>query len=132
MTATIPITVLIVSSRDLGPVEIDLWLAANCPTGALVLQEPGQVAPRLAAAVCPVPPDKWFTLPTCLCCMAPDDPRLILLRATDDHEGMFDAPIRHILISLAQPALETIVLRTLSTLSPLGPSFVEVRTGELV
>jgi len=57
---------------------------------------------------------------------------LILLRATDDHEGMIDAPIRHILISLAQPALKTIVFRTLSTLSSLGSAFAKVRIGERV
>jgi len=132
MTATIPITILVAGFCDPEPRELDNWLAANCPTGALVLQEPGQSAPTRAAKVCSVPLTNWIALPTCLCCLASNDPRLILLRAKDDHDRKSDALIRHIVILLRQQAHAVPVLRALSTLVPLGFSCPKVRFDEHV
>ncbi len=71
-----------------------------------------------AAAVISAPTLHWLALPTCLCCMSPTDPRLILLRALDKGVG---EPLRPVdCIIFAVPAhLYATVQRALSSIMPV-------------
>jgi len=89
------------------------------PTAALVFSDCAHTRPDRSVTLHHVPAAQWLTLPCCLCCMAPTDPRLILLRALDNGAGAPAQPVDHVVIAVPAGLMKP-VLRALDILAPLA------------
>ena len=95
MSGPVPVTILLVQDLSEIPARLDQWVADLQPTTALVFSGCAQIRPDPCATLYHMPAAQWLTLPCCLCCMAPTDPRLILLRAPEKGAGAPAQPVDH-------------------------------------
>jgi len=127
MSGPVPVTILLVQDLSEIPARLDQWVADLQPTTALVFSGCAQIRPDPCATLYHMPAAQWLTLPCCLCCMAPTDPRLILLRAPEKGAGAPAQPVDHVVIAVPAGLMKP-VLRALDTLalvtSRLGPATV--------
>jgi len=127
MSGPVPVTILLVHDLSEIPARLNQWVADVQPAAALVFSDCAHTRPDRSVTLHHVPAAQWLTLPCCLCCMAPTDPRLILLRALDNGAGAASQPVDHVVIAVPAGLL-TPVQRALHTLAPLasrlGPATV--------
>ena len=93
MSGPVPVTILLVHDLSEIPARLNQWVADVQPAAALVFSGFAQPGPDRSVTLHHVPAAQWLTLPCCLCCMAPTDPRLILLRALDNGAGAASQPV---------------------------------------
>jgi len=115
MSGPVSVTILLVQDLCEIPARLDRWVVDMQPTAALEFSGCEQTRPDPCATINHVPAAHWLTLPGCLCCMAPTDPRLILLRALDKGAGAPPQPVDHVVIAVPAGLL-TPVMRALDTL----------------
>jgi hypothetical protein len=94
--------------------------------GALLFTTATSLTPVPAAAVYSVPTLHWLSLPTCLCCMSPTDPRLILLRALDTGVGEPRRPVDCIIFSIPA-SIGATAQRALNSIAPLTDRLASLR-----
>jgi hypothetical protein len=127
MGGQIPVTLLLAENEA----SITSYLMAQMQRapffGALVFTTAASVPPVPAAAVFSVPTLHWLALPSCLCCMSPTDPRLILLRALDTGVGEPRRPVDCIIFSVPA-SIGANAQRTLNSIAPLTDRLASLRS----
>jgi len=118
MNGPVPVSILLVQDLNASAAHLGRWIADTRPAAALVFGGMATARHHRHATFHNVPAEQWLTLSGCLCCMAPTDPRLILLRALDKGVGATRKTVDHIVI-MVPPGLLAPVLRVLDSLTPL-------------
>lgn len=129
MSCQIPVTLLLAKDEA----SIMAYLAAfmrRAPfAGALILTTAASLPPIPSATVIFVPLLQWLALPSCLCCMARTDPRLILLRALDTGVGEPRHPVDCIVFAVPA-SMGATVQRALNTIAPLTDRLASLRIAQ--
>lgn len=126
MTCQIPVILLLAEDEASITACLVAQMQRASFVGWLVLSTAASLPPIPSATVISVPLLQWVALPSCLCCMSPTDPRLILLRALDTGVG---EPRRQVdCIVFAVPAsIGATAQRALNSIAPLTDRLASLR-----